>query len=230
MHRPQPTAPGRAELDRPQLVGEPFSVARLRGCADAAAMDIREVHGETGVPRPPPLGTIAGRSVVSSTVLQKQVGHTIVQLAHARHRDATSSQRGCSRLRSEQFGTPSVSSTGPSLAPHAPCTARMIRDRTGPPPHSWQRIKHVPATHRSCLDVNACRPSSRISVSARSKPDPRADPCSSRRRSRSRLADHAVDGEEKRPLTVRPTLPVGVHEHLVLESRSRELARGRRGT
>ena len=36
------------------------------------------------------------RSVTSSTVAQKQVGQTIVQLAQARQRLATSSQRGFS--------------------------------------------------------------------------------------------------------------------------------------
>ena len=39
------------------------------------------------------------RSVTSSTVWQKQVGHTIVQLPQVRQRSATSSQRGFSRLR-----------------------------------------------------------------------------------------------------------------------------------
>ena len=38
------------------------------------------------------------RSVASSTVEQKQVGHTIVQFVHARHLPATSSHRGCSKL------------------------------------------------------------------------------------------------------------------------------------
>src|SRR5689334_4852749 len=36
--------------------------------------------------------------VVSSTVVQKQVGHTIVHLPHDRHRPATAPQRGDSRL------------------------------------------------------------------------------------------------------------------------------------
>ena len=34
------------------------------------------------------------RSLASSTVMQKQVGHTIVQLAQLMQRSATSSQRG----------------------------------------------------------------------------------------------------------------------------------------
>ena len=38
------------------------------------------------------------RSVVSSTVVQKHVGQTIVQLPQLRQRSATSSQRGCSAL------------------------------------------------------------------------------------------------------------------------------------
>ena len=38
------------------------------------------------------------RSVVSSTVLQKHVGQTSVQLPQLRQRSATSSQRGCSAL------------------------------------------------------------------------------------------------------------------------------------
>jgi hypothetical protein len=36
--------------------------------------------------------------LTSSTVVQKQVGQTIVQLAQARHRVATSFQRGCSKF------------------------------------------------------------------------------------------------------------------------------------
>ena len=39
------------------------------------------------------------RSVTSSTVEQKQVGQTMVQLPQVRQRSATWSQRGCSRLR-----------------------------------------------------------------------------------------------------------------------------------
>ena len=38
------------------------------------------------------------RSLASSTEVQKQVGHTMVQLPQVRQRVATSSQRGCSRL------------------------------------------------------------------------------------------------------------------------------------
>ena len=40
------------------------------------------------------------RSLESSTEVQKQVGQTMVQLPQVRQRSATSSQRGCSRLRS----------------------------------------------------------------------------------------------------------------------------------
>ncbi len=49
-------------------------------------------------------------SETSDTSLQKQVGQTDVQLPHDRHRSATPSQRGCSRLRSKSSGNPSVSS------------------------------------------------------------------------------------------------------------------------
>jgi hypothetical protein len=42
------------------------------------------------------------RSVTSSTVVQKHVGQTMVQFVQVRQRFATSSQRGCSRLRASR--------------------------------------------------------------------------------------------------------------------------------
>ena len=56
------------------------------------------------------------RSVVSSTEVQKQVGQTIVQLPHERQRSATSSQRGCSRLRWSRSRMSVVSSVRPCWA------------------------------------------------------------------------------------------------------------------
>ena len=57
------------------------------------------------------------RSVVSSTVVQKHVGQTIVQLPQVRQRSATSSQRGCSGLRvAAGRGCPSMSSVAAHLA------------------------------------------------------------------------------------------------------------------
>jgi ferredoxin len=47
------------------------------------------------------------RSLVSSTVVQKQVGQTMVQLPQLRQRSATSSQRLCSRLRISRSRTSS---------------------------------------------------------------------------------------------------------------------------
>ena len=58
--------------------------------------------------------TVPERSVVSSMVVQKQVGQTIVQLAQARQRSATSSQRGWLGVGLQQFFEP-VSIEG---APH----------------------------------------------------------------------------------------------------------------
>ena len=51
------------------------------------------------------------RSVTSSTVEQKQVGQTIVQLPQDRQREATSSQRGCSKLSWSSSLIPSVRSS-----------------------------------------------------------------------------------------------------------------------
>src|SRR5579864_5486395 len=50
-------AAGRSELvvPRRELVGHPLPVARPPGRADAAAVDVRVVDGEAGVPQPPPL-------------------------------------------------------------------------------------------------------------------------------------------------------------------------------
>ena len=53
------------------------------------------------------------RSVTSSTVEQKHVGQTSVQLAQERQRVATSSQRGCSGLRYSKSLMPAVSSATP---------------------------------------------------------------------------------------------------------------------
>ena len=64
------------------------------------------------------------RSVTSSTVVQKQVGQTIVQLPQVRQRAATSSQRGCSALRVEQLPeVDRVERRGPSALRRARATA-----------------------------------------------------------------------------------------------------------
>ena len=55
------------------------------------------------------------RSFSSSTAVQKQVGHTIVQLPQVRQRSATSSQRGCSRLASSSSRTSSERMCRPML-------------------------------------------------------------------------------------------------------------------
>ena len=59
------------------------------------------------------------RSVVSSTVLQKHVGHTSVQLPQLRQRSATSSQRGCSALACSRSRMSVVSSVRPIEAARA---------------------------------------------------------------------------------------------------------------
>ncbi len=70
------------------------------------------------------------RSVTSSTVVQKHVGHTSVQLPQVRQRSATSSQRGCSRLRCSSSASPAVSSERP-ICDAARSTARAAA--------SWSR-------------------------------------------------------------------------------------------
>jgi hypothetical protein len=58
--------------------------------------------------RPGPVALDAPeRSLVSWTSLQKQVGQTIVQLPHERHRSATSAHHGFSTLRASRLATPS---------------------------------------------------------------------------------------------------------------------------
>ena len=53
------------------------------------------------------------RSDATLTLVQKQVGHTRVQLAHARHRSATSAQRGWSSAPRSRSGRPSVATGSP---------------------------------------------------------------------------------------------------------------------
>src|SRR3954470_16221210 len=62
------------------------------------------------------------RSVVSSTVEQKQVGQTIVQLPQLRQRSATASQRGCSALACTSARSRAVSRL-PPIEAAAPATA-----------------------------------------------------------------------------------------------------------
>ena len=88
-----------------ELVGEPLAVARGGGGADRAAVEVRVVEVEARRPERC-RSTSPVRSVVSRTSLQKHVGQTRVQFPHARHRSATSSHRGCSRLRREKGGQP----------------------------------------------------------------------------------------------------------------------------
>ena len=91
-----------AELVPPgrELVGEPLPVAGTGVATDAArAVERRVPEGEAGVPPLHPLGPRSPlNDVTSSIALQKQVGQTSVQFVHDRHREATSSQRGWSRL------------------------------------------------------------------------------------------------------------------------------------
>ena len=56
------------------------------------------------------------RSLESSTEVQKQVGQTMVQLPQVRQRSATSSQRGCSRLRRRSSCRSSACISRPMLA------------------------------------------------------------------------------------------------------------------
>ena len=50
--------------------------------------------------------TVPDKSVTSSTLVQKQVGQTMVQLPHVRHRSATTSQCGLSRFSRRSSATP----------------------------------------------------------------------------------------------------------------------------
>ena len=106
--------------------------------------------------------------MTSSTLVQKQVGHTMVQLPHVRHRLATSSQCGDSR--------DSISSSRRSPGGHLPAhLVRGLRDIAScridfgiVGVTMRQRGKHVGAVVAADVHDIAPTPSSMRSVSARS--------------------------------------------------------------
>ena len=174
MQRPQPTQPERAELVVPgaELVREPLAVARAAGDGRiAAAVDVRVVDREARVPdaRAARRAVRRGR-LSSSTLVQKQVGQTSVQLPQVRQRSATSSQRWMLEVAREQVADVGrVERAGPSSRLR-PARRRHRRPRgrsagAAPArerPRAPRAPRSLPASTRK-----RCSPS-RISVSARS--------------------------------------------------------------
>ena len=130
MHRPQPTQPSVAELVLPgaELVGEPLAVAGPRLGAQAAAVDVGELLREARVPHPPRSASSLPSAETSSTVVQKQVGQTIVQFMQVRHRLPTSSHTGLSADGVEQvaeaFGVHRPAHPRLAVGDDAPTAAR----------------------------------------------------------------------------------------------------------
>ena len=112
----------------------------------------------------------AGRSLTSSTVVQKQVGQTMVQLPQVRQRAATSSQRLCSRLPSSRSCRSSARICRPMLAAVRATTAGGavdVRRRRRAMRQARQQSRRR-GRCRLPAGIRAARPA--ISVSARSKP------------------------------------------------------------
>ena len=89
---------------------QPLPIARADLVAHLAAAQIAEFQIEARVPLSLPLDVLAFQIAHFLDRVQKQVGQTIVQFVHDRHRSATSFQREWSRLFSSRSRMPSVSS------------------------------------------------------------------------------------------------------------------------
>ena len=127
------------------------------------------------------------RSVTSSTVVQKHVGHTIVQLPHVRQRSATSSQRGCSSESCSSSRSPWVSSSRPMRSGGALDDRRVWPFDFGVVGGaSAERPRALPLRAR-CRRERGSGARRRAAPSRRGRSPPRRRArCPSRRRSRSR--------------------------------------------
>lgn len=113
---------------------------------------------------------LPSRLVVSTTSVQKHVGHTFVQLAHAKQRDATSSQRGCSRFSFSRSGKPCVSRRRPiDASVLADMAAASSTSSALAGLFSMESRRVCPLGDRISTK-NRCSPLSMNSVSARSYP------------------------------------------------------------
>ena len=110
------------------------------------------------------------RSVTSSTVVQKHVGHTEVQFPQVRQRSATSSQRGCSRF------AWSSSRRSPASISRPICPAARSAAASGAPVSASVASRLGSSARTSAPSslptstVKRCPSPSSTSVSARSKP------------------------------------------------------------
>ena len=111
MHRPQPTQPDEPNWSSTwpacasAIAGSvPRSTCRTVPLFMYECSDVKQ-ESQTWTRRT----DASTRSVTSSTVLQKQVGQTIVQLPQARHRPATLFHCSCSRFLSKSSRSPEVS-------------------------------------------------------------------------------------------------------------------------
>ena len=139
--------------------------------------------------------------MTSSTVVQKHVGHTIVQLPQVRQRSATSSQRGCSRLAEEQV----ADARGVHLAAHLLRRRGRVRgtpprSSSGPRRRRRELRQHVRALLAAGLDdevVAVVEHLGERQVEARVRSRPRAHRDAEARP--ARLA--AVHGDDERSVT-----------------------------
>ena len=125
MHRPQPTQPEQPNWScqvanlwvshwryRSDRFGRKLPPATL-----AKPMLKQESHSRSATL------TVPSRSEWTSVEVQKQVGQTIVQLAQARQRSATSAQRGLSSLSMSRSRSPSAATASSPIAARVAATA-----------------------------------------------------------------------------------------------------------
>ena len=198
-----------AELVEPggELVGHPLAVARPRRRPHAAAVDVGEVEREAGVPASPALGVAPSRSVTSSTVVQKQVGQTIVQLPQVRQRSATSSQRGCSRLRQQQVvdarRCPAAAPSGAAVRSTTVAGGRDGRRRS--PARVGQRRPAAPRRARSRpRPGTGGRPSQQLGQAPGRSPPPARGPGAHRDAEAGAAGLAAVDRDDEDAVAARP--------------------------
>ncbi len=166
---------------------------------------------------------------MSSTEVQKQVGQTIVQLPHDRQRSATSSQRGCSRLRWSRSRMSVVSSVRPCSGGR-PLARRAAPARSsGPAPRAGSRATIAGAARGARCATNRWPPSSRTSVSERSNPaSARAAPGAHGDAEARAPRLPALDRDDERVLQARALAGVGglaAEQHAVEHAHRMQLAR-----
>ena len=203
-------AAGLAELIPPgrQLVGQPLAIPRAGVTAHAArAVERRMAEREARVPPLDSIGPITVERLTSSTALQKQVGHTSVQLVHDRQRSATSSQWGWSRLAMSTSRAASGSSrrVHPHLGRGDDPLPRIeiVVGRVTPRDHREDLVEHLRAAFRGDLDEQL------VAVAVEQFGQCEVMPCVDRRTGAHRRAEAgrrraaAVDADEER-LFARP--------------------------